>query len=55
MHPSETGKNKNWSRWKKGTYVAKPRNPYDVRRINLARPCSMKFGRLKVVLKKWDL
>ena len=29
MHPSERGKGKHWSQWKKGTYKAKPRNPYD--------------------------
>jgi hypothetical protein len=29
MHPSERGKGKRWATWKKGTYKAKPRNPYD--------------------------
>ena len=29
MHPSERGKGKRWSQWKKETYKAKPRNPYD--------------------------
>jgi hypothetical protein len=29
MHPSERGKGKRWGQWKKGTYIAKPRNPYD--------------------------
>jgi hypothetical protein len=29
MHPSESGKGKRWSQWKKGTYIPKPRNPYD--------------------------
>ncbi len=29
MHPSERGKGKRWSQWKKGTYMPKPRNPYD--------------------------
>ena len=29
MRPSERGKGKHWAQWKKGTYVAKPRNPYD--------------------------
>ena len=30
MQPSERGKGKHWSQWKKGTYKPKPRNPYDV-------------------------
>jgi hypothetical protein len=29
MHPSERGKGKNWSQWKKGTYKPKPKGPYD--------------------------
>jgi hypothetical protein len=29
MHPSERGKGKNWSQWKKGTYKTKPKGPYD--------------------------
>jgi hypothetical protein len=29
MHPSERGKGKNWSQWKKGTYKPKPKKPYD--------------------------
>jgi len=29
MHPSERGKGKRWSMWKKGTYKPKPRSPYD--------------------------
>ena len=29
MHPSERGKGKNWSSWKKGTYKPKPKRPYD--------------------------
>jgi hypothetical protein len=29
MHPSERGKGKRWATWKKGTYMPKPRNPYD--------------------------
>ena len=29
MHPSERGKGKNWSQWKKGTYMPKPKWPYD--------------------------
>jgi hypothetical protein len=29
MHPSERGKGKRWSQWKKGTYKPKPRSPYD--------------------------
>jgi len=29
MHPSERGKGKRWSQWKKGTYKPKARNPYD--------------------------
>jgi hypothetical protein len=29
MHPSERGKGKNWSQWKKGTYMPKPKRPYD--------------------------
>jgi hypothetical protein len=31
MHPSERGKGKNWSQWKKGTYMPKPKRPYDLR------------------------
>ena len=31
MHPSERGKGKRWSMWKKGTYKPKPRGPYDFR------------------------
>jgi hypothetical protein len=34
MHPSERGKGKRWAQWKKGTYIAKPRNPYDLVRVN---------------------
>jgi hypothetical protein len=29
MHPSERGKGKRWSTWRKGSYKPKPRNPYD--------------------------
>jgi hypothetical protein len=29
MHPSERGKGKRWSQWKKGTYQPKPRSRYD--------------------------
>jgi hypothetical protein len=29
MHPSERGKGKRWSMWKKGAYKPKPRSPYD--------------------------
>jgi hypothetical protein len=29
MHPSERGKGKRWSHWKKGTYQPKPRSPHD--------------------------
>jgi hypothetical protein len=29
MHPSERGKGKNWSQWKKGTYKPKSKSPYD--------------------------
>jgi hypothetical protein len=29
MHPSERGKGKRWSTWKKGTYKPKPKRPYD--------------------------
>jgi hypothetical protein len=29
MHPSEKGKGKRWSSWKKGTYKPKPKSPYD--------------------------
>jgi hypothetical protein len=29
MHPSERGKGKNWSQWKKGTYKPKSKGPYD--------------------------
>jgi hypothetical protein len=29
MHPSERGKGKRWSMWKKGTYKPKHRSPYD--------------------------
>ena len=29
MHPSERGKGKNWSQWKKGTYMPKAKGLYD--------------------------
>jgi hypothetical protein len=29
MHPSERGRGKRWSQWKKGTYKPKPKRPYD--------------------------
>jgi hypothetical protein len=29
MHPSEKGRGKNWSQWKKGTYKPKPKGPHD--------------------------
>jgi hypothetical protein len=28
MHPKEKGRAKRWAEWKKGTNMAKPRNPY---------------------------
>jgi hypothetical protein len=31
MHPSERGKGKRWSTWKKGTYKPKPRSAQDFR------------------------
>jgi hypothetical protein len=31
MHPSEKGRGRNWSEWKKGTYKPKPKSPYHSR------------------------
>ena len=29
MNPAEKGRGQHWMKWHKGTYKAKPRNPYD--------------------------